>query len=147
MMNQFINNNNSDNRPPTKKHRNEKTTFCRGCDGACPFIRTSIKIVIKLLSNREIMILRYLSSCASYQDYVASIRKGIEYPYMSVKRSLADLQSIDLVTRIEGRGNLHNYYRLTSVGMEYTKFKQTEVGVMDEGRLTPRGGSPSVYYR
>ena len=76
-----------------------------------------IEFVYNSTSERERKILKYLSKCNSYQDYISNIQKQTGFPYTTVSRCLENLVEIKIVKRLEKRLNKFQYYKLTTNGI------------------------------
>jgi len=123
------------------------STFCNGCDGTCTFIQTTIMAINRLLTERDLMIIRHLSCCISFRDFVAIIGRTIEHPYMSVKRSLAELQSLNIVTKVERNSSSHIFYELTCIGREYVRLLPFEMEYPDKDFIIPEVDAVEIYDR
>jgi len=99
-------------------------------------LRSCVRALHFFLSDRDIQIIGHLFNCTSNQDYIANIERAVEFPYMSIKRSLNKLQEIGA---IEGDRSDHSYfcyYRLTKFGSDIGKILILSTDDVDSAEFT-----------
>jgi len=66
---------------------------------------------------------------------------------MSVKRSLAELQSLNIVTKVERNSSSHIFYELTCIGREYVRLLPFEMEYPDKDFIIPEVDAVEIYDR
>ena len=89
------------------------------CNNTCRIFNATMCLVSRILSERDIRILQHLVKSNSYADYIASISRCIDCPYMSVKRSVENLISLKLIESDNSSRSSYRYFKLTDLGCEF----------------------------